>query len=246
MPASLQADILAEVEGYSRTLRPESTEYWQRHRPRFVFFLNLVAGLSAEGSFERILDVGMGYQTALLGRLLPSCRVDCLGIAPDTRFLPSRDFTFHPADLNEIDRQPASPPGTRESYDLISFMEVVEHLIHPPDVVLAYLAQMLRPGGRILLTTPNAAWIRNRLALLAGRNPFEPLRADRTEMGHVRESTLAELVAAVSKAGLECVHRERRGLYAFRNRKDNLLSALVDRVAPSCARTLVIVARKPG
>ncbi len=51
--------------------------------------------------------------------------------------------------------------------------------------------------------TPNAARIRNRLRLLAGRNPFEQLREDSRNPGHFREYTVAELLALGREAGFE-------------------------------------------
>lgn len=236
--------MLAEAAAYAQRLSPASVDYWQRHAPRFRYFLPLVARLAAEQPLARVLDVGMGFQTFLLERLLPEARIDCLGVDPDVRFLPARPYTFHPANLNEIDPAGSPPAAAAASYDLVVFMEVVEHLVLPPEVTLAYLAAYLRPGGHLLVTTPNAAWIRNRLALLFGRNPFETLRTDRREMGHIREYTRAELAAAFHTLPMQQVLLERTGLYRFRQAKDNFLSACVDRLCPAMARTLVALYRK--
>lgn len=242
-PPTPTATAFTELEAYSRSLSEASANYWQRHLPRFQYLAELVGQLQAgREPFRRVLDVGMGFQTSLLERLLPDARIDCLGHDPDHRFLPKQEYTFHRLDLNEI--TPASASSIADRYDLIVFMEVVEHLLLPPETVLACLGALLAPGGLLLLTTPNAAWIRNRWQLLFGRNPFEPLRADKSELGHIREYTLAEIDAAFLAVPLTRVRLERRGLYRFRQAKDNLLSALTERFAPPLARTIVAVYRR--
>jgi len=121
---------------------------------------------------------------------------------------------------------------------------VIEHLNTPPRRVLEFLAAQLAPGGWLVLTTPNAVWLKNRLRLLMGRNPFELLRDDRS--GHVREYTLAELAAAAGEAGLEVAAAERHGLYHFAGAKDRFYSALADATHPSLRRAIFMVLRRPG
>src|SRR5438105_3728935 len=77
-------------------------------------------------------------------------------------------------------------------YDIVVCAEVIEHLPISPMHVLRLLEAALRPGGWLVLQTPNAARIGNRVRLLAGCNPFEPLREDSVSPGHFREYTVAE------------------------------------------------------
>jgi 2-polyprenyl-6-hydroxyphenyl methylase/3-demethylubiquinone-9 3-methyltransferase len=48
------------------------------------------------------------------------------------------------------------------TFDLVLMTEVIEHVAHP-DLFLARAAAFLRPGGHIVLTTPNGQFVRNRL-----------------------------------------------------------------------------------
>src|SRR5208283_1276678 len=105
--------------------------------------------------FPRILDVGMGFEAPILGRMFPESRVDCLGICEDARYSPGSDFTFHRVDLNEAPLEPNSGGPAPDEFDLIVFMEVLEHLVLPPDLVIGYLAARLRDGGILIVTTPN-------------------------------------------------------------------------------------------
>lgn len=61
--------------------------------------------------------------------------------------LKTRD-RFRILDLDELSREPS------DRYDVISMIEVLEHLPHPHDP-LALVARLLKPGGLLLLTTGN-------------------------------------------------------------------------------------------
>lgn len=234
--AALDAEMAAIARGQSS----EAQYYWACHRPRFRYLAKLVPTLPLAGP---VLDVGMGFQTLVLDRLLAPLRIDCLGIEEDGRYRPAGDSTFHPADLNDAGliraRRPLRPPG----YGLVVCMEVIEHLTLPPELVLPYLAAQLAPGGFLLVTTPNAAWLKNRLKLLRGQNPFERLSANPAHLGHIREYTQAELAEAFAAARLRRVRLERRGLYHFRGAKDRLYSLLADVTHASLRRTLIALYR---
>ena len=54
--------------------------------------------------------------------------------------------------------------------DAVVAGDVIEH-IFDTDMFLSELHRILRPGGVLILTTPNLAWWWSRLRLLAGRPP---------------------------------------------------------------------------
>jgi SAM-dependent methyltransferase len=112
-------------------------------------------------------------------------------------------------DLNNVWHAGATPTARR--FDLIVFAEVVEHLHAAPEDVLAWLAALLKPGGFLLCTTPNAASLGKRLKLAAGRNPYERLRRgldNADNPGHIREYTRNELFEIGKAAGLCVVDHE--------------------------------------
>lgn len=66
--------------------------------------------------------------------------------------------------------EPPGLPLATESVDVVVLNEVIEHLVDT-DGAVAELRRVLRPGGHLLLSTPNlAAWF-NRIALLLGMQP---------------------------------------------------------------------------
>lgn len=146
----------------------------------------------------RILDVGASYEAAEL-RKLPAT-VDSLGLR-DQRFLPGEGERHVQFDLRDAEREELWPELS--DYDVVVCAEVIEHLSISPVHVLRLLGTALSPGGWLVVQTPNAARLGNRVRLLAGRNPFEPLREDSVSPGHIREYTVAELLAMARKADLE-------------------------------------------
>ncbi|MEU6080952.1 methyltransferase domain-containing protein [Streptomyces sp. NPDC047108] len=103
-------------------------------------------------------------------------------------------------------------PFATASADAVLFSEVIEHLVDP-DAALDELRRVLRPGGHLLLSTPNlAAWY-NRGLLLAGVQPvFSEVSLRRIHgrpgsqvVGHLRLYTARALRELVAASGFEVV-----------------------------------------
>ncbi|MDH6519280.1 SAM-dependent methyltransferase [Streptomyces sp. SAI-208] len=140
-------------------------------------------------------------------------------------------------------------PFKDSSVDAVLFSEVVEHLVDP-DAALDEIRRILRPGGHLMLSTPNlAAWY-NRGLLLAGVQPvFSEVslraihgRPGHEVVGHLRLYTARALRGFVTAAGFEVVRLAGAPFHGV----PRPLRAL-DRLAcarPSLASILLLHARK--
>jgi 2-polyprenyl-3-methyl-5-hydroxy-6-metoxy-1,4-benzoquinol methylase len=81
-------------------------------------------------------------------------------------------------------------------FDAVVCADVLEHLKDPWDA-LRFLATLLRPGGRTVLSVPNTAHWTGRRALLRGRFPYAGHGLfDRTHLRFFTRASARDLVAA--------------------------------------------------
>lgn len=104
--------------------------------------------------------------------------------------LPGNLFDLNPADTGY--------------FDLVIACEIIEHVAHAPKFLLQ-LKQFLRPGGRILLTTPNGALSWNQVPTYSQIKDFTSLEKEQFKPdadGHLFLITPTEMYRLASQAGL--------------------------------------------
>jgi SAM-dependent methyltransferase len=89
-------------------------------------------------------------------------------------------------------------PLPNASTDVVTCFHSLEHWHHSPKPLFKEIVRILRPGGFLVLATPNAVNIRKRVFVVFGRNNFPSLdewyhQGDPVFRGHVREPTLGDL-----------------------------------------------------
>jgi SAM-dependent methyltransferase len=144
-------------------------------------------------------------------------------------------------------------PLPDSSFDAVLMTEVYEHLREYPVRSLQEARRLLRAGGRLYFTTPNQAYIVNRLRLLMGRNVQTPLPdwlGGFPPARHAREYTFAEVDELMRHTGLTVLYRTSRHFHVRRGRGGafaaagkRLLSALA-RVRPELGPQIVVVAER--
>ena len=137
--------------------------------PRLNKIIQLVEQLSP-GS---LLDVGCG-NGYLLNQLVSRIYAELCGI--DVYDMKPENWIYKSADLTK------GIPFEEESFEVVVFGEVIEH-VPDPDFLLEEIWRVLKPGGKVIVTTPNLASWANRILLLFGIQPLFTETSSRKKMG---------------------------------------------------------------
>ena len=140
------------------------------------------------------------------------------------------------------------------SFDAVVMTEVYEHLRDYPVRSLIEVRRILRPGGRLYFTTPNAAYLVNRARLLRGGSVYSPLPdwiGGLPHARHAREYTFAEIEELMRHAGLTTRLTTSRHFHQRSGRAGKAMVAAkhavdaVARLRPSLGPSIVVVAERP-
>jgi SAM-dependent methyltransferase len=107
--------------------------------------------------------------------------------------------------VGDITRPQDYPFASAPGFDVILFSDILEHVYDPAAVLRSHL-ELLKPGGRVVISLPNIAIWNVRLELLFGRFRYQDTGTlDRTHIRFFDRSSFRELLTS---CGLE-VERSR-------------------------------------
>lgn len=211
----------------------------------------------------RLGTAGYGTHQAVLDLVAPGARLLDIGAAGGylselaERHLGARALALEPGaaacaeararglEVLEGDVAALLDDGTlarRGPFDQILLADVLEHL-PAPEALLPRLPSLLEPGGSVVVSLPNIAFVRARARLLAGRWDYEPCGI--FDATHLRFFTRATARRLLRDAGLR-IEREipigpagyalgRRGVALTCLRPELLASQLVFLARPVAA-----------
>jgi SAM-dependent methyltransferase len=221
----------------------ELPTYYREHQPRYRRTIEHVARLGLPAG-SNMLDIGGGQIALLCSKLFghSAMLADVNSQYADavTRF----GLRFAQCDLLHDDLP------ERDHFDLVVMCEVIEHFPVPPHIVLSRIRRWIKPGGFILLTTPNLYRIRNSLRLLTGRRVFSRYfyPAAGQSIGHPIEYSGDHLAWHLEQGGFDV-------RYVAKQQLTNVGSSILTRLArlaitpiqmvPMWRDSLVAVGQKP-
>ena len=198
---------LIEIEKAKTCGSEASSIYSKRQKKRFATTFDICKKYVPD-RHSRVLDIGRSNLTYMLSQYYShvftlgyDLTVDAGGHRETVQLGNVEHITY---DLNES-KNPETWPDYPNSFDLIVYCETLEHLTTPPEFSLLMLKYLLKPGGFIIVTTPNAVSIHKRIIILMGKNPYERIRYYGLNPGHFREYTKEELVEIAELCNLKIV-----------------------------------------
>jgi 2-polyprenyl-6-hydroxyphenyl methylase/3-demethylubiquinone-9 3-methyltransferase len=160
--------------------------------------------LQAAGTGQRVLDVGFGNGLVLQhlrGRYVERVGVD-LALNKHALGLRKEGIKVVKADVAQ------GLPFKAASFDLVVSLDVIEHVFDPRSF-LAELRRVLRPGGRLLVSTPNVRYLRQLWRIgVQGRGPQTSGEDAGWDGGHLHYFCSADLRQLAAEAGFGHVRVE--------------------------------------
>jgi cyclopropane fatty-acyl-phospholipid synthase-like methyltransferase len=164
-------------------IQPDTAEwaaFYGNHIQRYMFAAEKLKPLGR----CRVLDVacGVGYGSRFIAN---ECRCEVVGVDRDPNALKLATSRFSHPDVSFIadDCHTLEKCGCEEQFDAIVCFETIEHLTEPGRF-LRRCAQLLRPSGTLIISTPNQTVI--------GHSDWEY---------HVTEYTASQFVALLKESG---------------------------------------------
>jgi SAM-dependent methyltransferase len=195
-PFAVARDRLTAVrpEGSNAT---EMAVYARSDAARFL----VTAAMAIEAEPETVLEIGSNpyFTTLLLRQARPDWHLSgtnwngAPGPPLDQALVDHEGRVVLRATSDLVDVEADALPHPDGSLDLVLFCEVVEHLVADPVFALREIHRVLRPGGRLLLTTPNVSRADNVRHVVEDRSIYDPYSGYGPHGRHNREYDAREL-----------------------------------------------------
>lgn len=241
-------------------LQGKSDDFWQFHKaaelPKRLQYLRILFKYIEDTSSTDIVDVGIGW--GMFPFLLHKLGMNVTGLEWGGIGSQEELEKNHPGvKVHACYYEKEQWPLQDNSVDIVTHLDLIEH-VHPPwQFMFQEIMRILKPGGVLIIATPNFASLRKRLSLLSGCHPVGQLdlffESDPfTE--HIRELTLEEVSQILKWSGFEiisanCVNHLYHYRYAQATtaiRKIILkIYKLLTLLKNDLKDTVVVVARKP-
>jgi glycosyltransferase involved in cell wall biosynthesis/SAM-dependent methyltransferase len=171
---------------------------------RFIYTLGLVP----ERAGMKVLELGANpyFMTVLLSRFRDADielanYFDCVEREGSQKVIiqqTGETLNFAYKQFN-VEKDPF--PYADNSFDSVLFCEIIEHLLADPVHALMEIRRVLKPGGNLILTTPNVARLENALKIIAGENIYDPYSGYGPYGRHNREYTQMDLSSLLTSNG---------------------------------------------
>ena len=170
----------------------------QNNRKRYQkSFIEKYVEITSE---SKIAEVGPGHVILMLQKA-HSCKAMAFGLVSDKHKILLRDFGIG---TEQYDANTEDFPSRWHGYfDCVLHLQVIEHLNRWPHEVLLDTVRLLKPGGKLILSTVNICRLSNRMRMIFGKSPLiTPFLKTPYGINHIREYDLKEFQSLCAISGL--------------------------------------------
>ena len=237
---ALMTRVAERIEPDGSSLLQWFSEYCRQHRSRLAADLHIFEQHVEKGA--RVLEYGAVplLMTAALAAL--DFEVSALDLRPERFATAIGDLGL---EVIRCDVETEVVPFAEATFDVVLFNELFEHLRINPVFTMREVHRVLKPGGLLLLSTPNLRsfrGIRNLVLRNQGHavssgvyRQYEKLET-LGHMGHVREYTTREVSDLLTRVGF------RVEKIIYRGGHGRGLVGLAERLAPTMRPFFTVVA----
>lgn len=194
----MYGDYASGMNGVEAIPLPNAVLHEYSQWPRYDLFDRTLRTFENQGQKVLYLDIGShdGWLTNRAGiRGHHSFGIDACLPYVDLANLKSREFNTGAQHTRSFFTVEPFPNHFPKKYDLITCFEVYEH-VPETSVLVNHLAQLLKPGGKLLLTTPHGSWLRGiQVNYHEGWDEAKPKE-------HIRAPTMNDVRRDLESAGL--------------------------------------------
>jgi len=222
--------------------------YAESNDDRITLMMKLVEKIQAQGA-KSILDVGC--TDGFLSQKFRGMGLYAIGIDASASAVESARKKTDEAYVADLGKEALPLPINK--VEMVWAGEIIEH-IFDTEFFIEELLRVTKPGGHLIISTPNlGAWI-NRIALLLGTQPFFTevgvrksnqgsfLRKITTPAGHIRNFTQSSLKDLLERCGWTVKSMEGAALLTAKSVL--WLDKIISHNFPSFATDLVFICYK--
>jgi methionine biosynthesis protein MetW len=205
--------------------------------PRIKIMADIINGLDLQG--ENILDIGC--HDGVMLSLVKNRKNNFFGIEADGYGAQKcREKGIEVAQVFLDDKNPF--PFEDRFFDVVIAGEIIEH-IYDTDFFLEEIARILKPGGKLLISTPNIASFGRRIMLLCGINPIIEISPNESDSsGHIRYFVFLTLKNLLEKHNFKMV-KCRSDIVNFSS-SGRLRSCFLASIFPAIGQSIICLLRK--
>lgn len=146
----------------------------------------------------RVLDLGCGNGS--LSNIIAQQGYEVVGVEDSTSGILFAHQNFPQCHFIQASIYDLPYADLENAFDIVISVEVIEHLLYPRQLIQA-AKKCLKPGGKLIITTPYHGYFKNLLLTLLGKmdQHFTAL----WDGGHIKFFSVATLTQLLNEEGLE-------------------------------------------